>query len=105
MSSGWVPVPVAMTRPSSPEASSACDRRQEFGAETGGHRPGMLFGDVREPEPDVDPLRIQDLVEGGDVVGVHDADPPHADESEDDVLHAAALAGTVNAERKASRAA
>ena len=81
---------------------------QELGTEPGGDGPRVVFGDVREPEPDVDALRIQDVVERGDVVGVHDADPPHADQSEDDVFHACApvcSAGTVNAARKASRAA
>ena len=91
-----------------PRGQQRLDRGQEFGTETACHRPGVLFGDVGEAETDTDPLWVQDLVEGGDVVGVHDPDPPNADESKDYVFHTSTLmfgAGTVNAARKASRAA
>jgi len=95
-------------QPVQPRGQQRLDRGQEFGTETACHRPGVLFGDVGEAEPDTDPLRVQDLVEGGDVVGVHDPDPPDADESKDYVSHTSTLrfgTGTVNAARKASRAA
>ncbi|MNI68042.1 hypothetical protein D3C73_1237090 [compost metagenome] len=59
----------------------------EVRAQSGSDRPGMFRGHVCELQANVDAPVSERFIEGHHVVGVHDADAPHANQAKSDFFH------------------